>query len=173
MLLSGFLLPTRWQAEISLDQGQLLSRAAENRKANATVTAIRLCLSLQCSGDILHPQCVPELKSMERFQCSNSMEHFMQLTDALLTRVIHYCYNLIAIINERGNDSCWCKILPTQEAVAGHFNSDLHGFSSSLWHRRKTGLVAHFYVLPSKNLALVRFPVKTDLYPSFANSVPL
>lgn len=55
-----------------------------------------------------------------------------------------------------------------QEAAAEHFKCDLHGFSPSLWHRRKTGLFACFDLRPGNNIPLVRFLVKTDLSPSFA-----
>lgn len=77
MLLSGLLLPTRWQAETSLVLGQLQSRAAKEQKSqlllycNSTVIAIQLYRSLQCYEDVLHPQCVPELKSAERVKCGN------------------------------------------------------------------------------------------------------
>lgn len=76
MLLSGFLLPTRWQAKISLVLGQLQSRAAENRKelllySSTTVVVIWLYHSLPCYEDILHPQCVPDLKPAEMVKCGN------------------------------------------------------------------------------------------------------
>lgn len=77
MLLSGFLLPTRWQAKISLALGQLQSRAAaENRKelllySSTTVVAIWLYHSLPCHEDVLHPQCVPDLKPAEIVKCGN------------------------------------------------------------------------------------------------------
>lgn len=76
MLLSEFLLPTRWQAKTSLVLRHLQSRAAESRKqllfySSTTVVAIWLSHSLPCYGDVLHPQCVPDLKPAETIKCGN------------------------------------------------------------------------------------------------------